>query len=75
MGQMVREHDFADGMCRWCGGHNSEFLTRLLTCVPSWIEAPPRSTPASIFSDLGSIGERMREIRGEEGVPGTGDDE
>jgi hypothetical protein len=27
---------------------------------------PPRSTPASVFNDLASIGERMREIQAEE---------
>ena len=76
MKQMVREHNFADGVCRWCGGRSSEFLTRLLTCVPRWIEEqPPRPTPTSIFNDLASIGERMREIRGEEGPSITGEEE
>ena len=63
---MVREHDFIDGICRWCGGHSSEFLTALLTCVPRWVEARPRSTPTSVFKDLASIGDRMREIQAEE---------
>jgi hypothetical protein len=65
---MVREHDFVDDVCRWCGGRRSEFLTHLLTCVPRWVEPPPRSTPASVFNDLASIGERMREIQAEEGL-------
>lgn len=69
MEQMVRDHDFVEGMCRWCGGRSSEFLTRLLTCVPRWIEMPARSTPASIFNDLTTIGERMREIQAEETRP------
>jgi hypothetical protein len=63
--EIVREHDFVDGVCRWCGGRSSEFFTRLLTCVPRWVEAPPRSTPTSIFDDLAAIGERMREIQAE----------
>jgi hypothetical protein len=65
--EMVREHDFDEGVCRWCGGRRSEFLTALLTCVPRWVEKPPRSTPVSIFSDLASIGDRMRAIQAEEG--------
>jgi hypothetical protein len=64
--EIVREHDFVDGVCRWCGGRRSEFLTALLTCVPRWVEKPARSTPASIFNDLASIGDRMREIQAEE---------
>jgi hypothetical protein len=64
---MVREHDFVDEICRWCGGRRSEFFTRLLTCVPRWVEPSPRSTPTSVFNDLTSIGERMREIQAEEG--------
>jgi hypothetical protein len=63
---MVREHDFIDGVCRWCGGHNSEFLVHVLTCVSRFVDAPSRSTPSSIFADLGAIGERMREIQVEE---------
>jgi hypothetical protein len=66
---MVREHDFVDSICRWCGGRQSEFFTRLLTCVPRWVEPPPRSTPTSIFNDLTSIGDRMREIQAEEDLP------
>lgn len=38
----------------------------LLTCVPRWAEKPPRVRPTSIFNDLASIGERMREIQEEE---------
>ena len=64
--EIVREHDFVDGVCRWCGGRRSEFLGALLTCIPRWVEAPPRSTPPSIFKDLASIGDRMREIQAEE---------
>lgn len=70
---MVREHDFVDGVCRWCGGRRSEYLTQLLTCVPRWIELPPRSTPTSIFNDLGAIGERMRELQAEENLPASAD--
>jgi hypothetical protein len=65
--ELVREHDFVDGVCCWCGGCRSEFLTARLTCVPRWVDKPPRSTPASIFKNLASIGERMREIQAEEG--------
>jgi hypothetical protein len=61
--EIVRDHDFIDGICRWCGGHSSEFLTQLLTCVPRWVETRPRPTPISIFNDPASIGERMREIQ------------
>jgi len=32
--EVVREHDFVDGVCRWCGGRRSEFLTALLTSSP-----------------------------------------
>jgi hypothetical protein len=63
--ELIRDHDFVDGVCRWCGGRRSEFLTASLTCVPRWVEKPPRSTPASIFNDLASIGDRMREIQAE----------
>jgi hypothetical protein len=73
--EMVREHDFVDDVCRWCGGWRSEFFTRLLTCVPRWVETPPRSTPTSVFNDLASIGERMREIQAEEGLSAPGDEE
>lgn len=38
-----------------------------LTCVPRWGDRPTRSTPPSIFTDLTSIGDRMREIQAEEG--------
>jgi hypothetical protein len=64
---MVREHDFVDDICRWCGGRRSEFFTRLLTCVPRWVEPSPRSTPTSVFNDLASIGDLMRKIQAEEG--------
>lgn len=73
MEEMVREHDFVDGVCRWCGGRRSEHLTALLTCVPRWIEKQPRSTPTSIFNDLASIGERMREIQVQEQPSAPGD--
>jgi hypothetical protein len=73
--EMVREHDFVDGVCRWCGGRRSEFLTRLLTCVPRWVAPRPRSTPPSIFDDLAAVGERMREIQAEEGLSAPGDEE
>ena len=65
MEEMVREHDFVDDVCRWCGGRRSEHLTQLLTCVPRWVEKP-RSTPTSIFNDLAAIGTRMREIQADE---------
>jgi hypothetical protein len=64
--EMVREHNFIDGVCRWCGGRDSEFLVRALTCVPRFVDAPSRSTPSSIFADLGAIGERLREIQVQE---------
>ena len=73
MEEMVREHDFVDGTCRWCGGRSSEFLTATLTCVPRRVEQRPRSTPTSIFNDLASIGERMREIQVEEQPSAPGD--
>jgi len=73
--EMVREHEFIDGVCLWCGGRRSEFLTHLLTCVPRQVEKPPRSTPSSVFDDLASIGERMREIRAEESPRAPGDKE
>jgi hypothetical protein len=73
--EIVREHDFDDGVCRWCGGRRSEFHTALLTCVPRWVEKPSRSTLASIFNDLASIGDRMREIQAEEGQRAPGDEE
>jgi hypothetical protein len=75
MEEMVREHDFIDGVCRWCGGRDSEFLIRLLTCVPRWVEQRPRSTPTSIFNDLASVGERMREIQAEESPRAPEDEE
>jgi hypothetical protein len=71
--EFIRDHDFVDGTCRWCGGRSSEFLTRSLTCVPRWIETPASSTPTSIFSDLGAIGQRMRQIQAEE-QPSAPDD-
>ena len=58
-----------------CADRRSEFLTALLTCVPRWVEKPPRSTPASIFNDLASIGDRMREIQAAEGLSAPGDEE
>ena len=61
MEEMLREHDFIDGVCRWCGARHN--LLRLLTCVPRWVEKRPRSTPTSVFADLASIGERMREMQ------------
>jgi hypothetical protein len=74
--ELIREHDFADGVCRWCGGRRSEFLTHRLTCVPRLVEAPPRPAPTSIFNDLGSIGQRMSEIQAEENpsAPATPND-
>lgn len=75
MEEMVREHDFIDDVCRWCGGRRTEFLIRLLTCVPRWVEKRPRSTPSSVFTDLTSIGERMREIQAEESARAPGDEE
>jgi hypothetical protein len=63
---MIREHEFVDDVCRWCGGHRRQFFERVLTCVPRLVEEPPRSTPTSIFNDLSAIGERMREIQAEE---------
>jgi hypothetical protein len=73
--EMIREHDFIDDVCRWCGGRRSEFMTQLLTCVPRWVEPPLRSSPTSIFNDLAAIGERMREIQAEEDLSVPGDEE
>ena len=64
MEEMLREHDFIDGVCRWCGARHN--LLRLLTCVPRWVEKRPRRALTSVFIDLASIGERMREIQAEE---------
>jgi hypothetical protein len=62
---IVRDHDFLDGICRWCGGRSSENLAQL-TCVPRLVEPPSRPTPTSIFADLTLIGDRMREIQADE---------
>ena len=67
MQESIREHDFIDGVCRWCGGRQSKHMAKLLTCVPRHAEATQRSVPRSIFTDLGAIGDRMREIQAEEG--------
>jgi hypothetical protein len=72
MEEMIREHDFIDGVCRWCGTRHN--LLRLLTCVPRWVERRPRSMPTSVFTDLASIGDRMREIRAEEQPSPRGDE-
>jgi len=72
--EIVREHDFVDGVCHWCGGRQSNLAANLLTCIPRHAEATPRSVPVSIFSDLGSIGDRMREIQAQEHPITPGDE-
>ena len=48
------------------GGATANFWCMHLTCISRFVDVPSRSTPPSIFADLGAIGERMREIQGEE---------
>jgi len=63
--ELIRDHDFVKGLCRWCGGRDGGDPTKL-TCVPRWVDTSTRSTPTSIFTNLTSIGDRMREIQAEE---------
>lgn len=57
----IAEHHFVDDKCQYCGVSSSE-AQRLC----EFRDAPPRAVPVSVFTDLGSIGDRLKEILREE---------
>lgn len=66
MPNRINTHAFESGVCTFC---------KCLRDSPEsakscdWRDAPPRPVPVSVFADLGSIGDRLKEIVQKEGRP------
>lgn len=61
MADRIAQHFFSEGKCVHCERPESE---KEHSCV--YRDPPPRAVPVSIFSDLGAIGDRMKEIQAQE---------
>lgn len=65
---MIVEHEFVNGVCRWCGGRSGTVLpdTLTFTCIARDGGHIIRSTPPSMFAGtMDEISERFRELQRE----------
>lgn len=71
MPNTIRQHDYIDGVCQHCRDRQSDNtgINTERACIAREVTRP---VPESVFSDLTTIGERMRVSRGEEDAARAG---